>query len=40
NKLITLQNDKIKEATAELNKVQTNSQDKLLIEQKQNSWIY
>jgi capsular polysaccharide biosynthesis protein len=35
NKLITLQNDKIKEATAELNKVQTNSQDKLLIEQKQ-----
>ncbi|WP_019907476.1 YveK family protein [Thermoanaerobacter indiensis] len=35
NKLITLQNDKIKEATTELNKVQTNSQDKLLIEQKQ-----
>jgi len=35
DKLITLQNDKIKEATDELNKVQTNSQDKLLIEEKQ-----
>ncbi|WP_028992409.1 YveK family protein [Thermoanaerobacter thermocopriae] len=35
NKLINLQNDKIRETTTKLNEIQTNSQDRLLIEQTQ-----